>query len=91
MLSGAGLTGRMDQLERVGLLKRDRDRNDRRAVVVELTPAGRRLVRAAFPVFVGRHAQLLGQALAPEQQSALSALLRTVLQQFESAEPAGRG
>lgn len=89
MLSGAGLSGRMNLLERGGLLKRDRDRDDRRAVVVELTPTGRRLVRAAFPVFVGSHARLLDQALEPEQQSALSALLRTVLRQFESSEPSG--
>jgi DNA-binding MarR family transcriptional regulator len=80
----------MDQLERIGLLNRNRDRDDRRAVVVELTPAGRRLVRAAFPVFVGSHAQLLDQALEPEQQSTLAALLRTVLQQLESSELAGR-
>lgn len=90
MLSGAGLTGRMDQLERSGLLIRSRDRDDRRAVVVELTPGGRRVVRAAFPVFVGSHAQLLDQALQPEQQSALSALLRGVLQRLEAAESAGR-
>jgi DNA-binding MarR family transcriptional regulator len=90
MLSGAGLSGRMNLLERGGLLQRSRDRDDRRAVVVELTPAGRRLVRAAFPVFVGNHARLLDQALEAEQQSALSALLRTVLTQFESAEPSGR-
>jgi DNA-binding MarR family transcriptional regulator len=89
MLSGAGLTGRMDQLERLGLLQRNRDRDDRRAVIVELTPAGRRLVRAAFPVFVASHARLLRQALEPEQQSALSRLLRTVLQQVESSEPPG--
>jgi len=90
MLSGAGLTGRMDQLERTGLLRRRRDRDDRRAVVVELTDAGRSLVRAAFPVFVGSHVRMLGQALEPEQQSALSALLRTVLQQIESSEALGR-
>ena len=90
MLSGAGLSGRMDQLERIGLLKRNRDKDDRRAVVVELTPAGRRLVRAAFPAFVGSHAQLLDQALEPEQQSVLGELLRTVLQQLESSELPGR-
>ena len=90
MLSGAGLTGRMDQLERIGLLKRNRARDDRRAVVVELTAAGRRLVRTAFPVFVGSHARLLDQALDPEQQSVLSGLLRTVLLKFESSEPRGR-
>jgi len=90
MLSGAGLSGRMDQLERIGLLQRNRDRDDRRAVVVELTPAGRRLVRVAFPKFVASHAHLLNRALEPEQQSALRALLRTVLLQFESSEPSGR-
>jgi DNA-binding MarR family transcriptional regulator len=90
MLSGAGLTGRMDQLERIGLLQRNRDRDDRRAVVVELTAAGRRLVRAAFPVFVASHARLVGQGLEPEERAALSELLRTVLRQVESSEPPGR-
>jgi DNA-binding MarR family transcriptional regulator len=90
MLSGAGLSGRMDQLEQIGLLERNRDLDDRRAVVVELTPAGRRLVRVAFPVFVGSHALLLDQGLEPEQQSALGALLRAVLRQSESSEPPAR-
>lgn len=90
MLSGAGLTGRMDQLERIGLLQRSRDRDDRRAVVVELTSTGRRLVRVAFPEFVTSHARLLGQTLEPEHQAALSALLRTVLRQVEPSEPPGR-
>lgn len=90
MLSGAGLTGRMDQLERIGLLQRNRDRDDRRAVVVELTAAGRRLVRAAFPEFVASHARLVGQSLEPEERAALSELLRTVLGQVELSEPPGR-
>ena len=90
MLSGAGLTGRMDQLERIGLLQRNRDRHDRRAVVVELTPPGRRLVRAAFPEFVAGHARLVGQGLEPEERAALSGLLRTVLRQVESSELSGR-
>jgi DNA-binding MarR family transcriptional regulator len=90
MLSGAGLTGRMDQLERIGLLQRNRDQDDRRAVVVELTAAGRRLVRAAFPEFVASHARLVGHGLQPEERAALSELLRTVLRQVESSEPPGR-
>jgi len=90
MLSDAGLTGRMDQLERGGMLRRNRDLNDRRAVIVELTPTGRRLVRVAFPEFVAGHRRLLDQALAPDQQAALSPLLRTVLKQFESSESSGR-
>lgn len=90
MLSGAGLTGRMDQLERGGMLRRNRDLEDRRAVNVELTPAGRRLVRVAFPEFVGSHRRLLDRALAPDQQAALSSLLRSVLQQFESPDHSGQ-
>lgn len=89
MLSGAGLTGRMDQLERLGMLHRHRGRDDRRAVVVQLTPAGRRLVRASFPEFMASHRRLLDRALAPDQQAALSPLLRAVLRQFESSEPSG--
>jgi len=89
MLSGAGLTGRMDQLERGGLLRRNRDLGDRRAVVVELTPAGRRLVRTSFPEFMASHRRLLDRALAPDQQAAMSPLLRTVLKQFEASELSG--
>lgn len=89
MLSGAGLTGRMDQLERSGMLHRNRGRDDRRAVVVELTPAGRRLVRASFPEFMASHRRLLDRALAPDQQAAMSPLLRAVLKQFESSESSG--
>jgi DNA-binding MarR family transcriptional regulator len=89
MLSGAGLTGRMDQLERGGLLQRNRGLDDRRAVVVELTPAGRRLVRASFPEFMASHRRMLDRALAPDQQAAMSPLLRTVLKQFESSERLG--
>ena len=83
MLSGAGLTARMDQLERGGLLGRERDLGDRRAVIVELTPAGRRLVRTAFPEFVGSHARLLDLALSPSEQGLLAELLRAVLRHFE--------
>jgi DNA-binding MarR family transcriptional regulator len=89
MLSGAGLTGRMDQLERGGLLRRNRGLDDRRAVVVELTPAGRRLVRASFPEFMASHRRLLDRALAPDQQAAMSPLLRTVLKQFEASQLLG--
>jgi DNA-binding MarR family transcriptional regulator len=89
MLSAAGLTGRMDQLERGRLLKRHRNLEDRRAVVVELTPAGRRLIRTVFPIFVASHARLLDQALVPEQQAAMTTLLRMVLKQFEAAELPG--
>jgi DNA-binding MarR family transcriptional regulator len=85
MLSAAGLSGRMAQLERTGLLRRHRDAHDRRAVIVELTPLGRRVVGKAFPLFVASHARMLQQALPLDEQVALAALLRRVLLDFESS------
>ena len=42
MLSSAGVTSRLDRLERRGLLTRTADTDDRRGVVVELTDEGLR-------------------------------------------------
>lgn len=44
----ATMTGIVDRLVRDGLVVRDRDQQDRRSVVVEITPAGRRLVESAW-------------------------------------------
>jgi DNA-binding MarR family transcriptional regulator len=85
MLSAAGLSGRMAQLERTGLVRRHRNAGDRRAVIVELTPLGRGVVGKAFPVFVASHARMLQQALQLEEQFTLAALLRSVLLDFESS------
>ncbi len=50
----AGITGLIDQLEKKGLVKREANSEDRRAVNVEPTPAGRALaprLRFAFRQF----------------------------------------
>ncbi len=44
LLSSAGVTGRIDRLERLGLVRRERHPDDGRGVLVELTPEGRDLV-----------------------------------------------
>jgi DNA-binding MarR family transcriptional regulator len=41
MLSSAGITSRLDRLEKRGLVRRERHPNDRRGVLVELTDEGR--------------------------------------------------
>jgi DNA-binding MarR family transcriptional regulator len=86
MLSAAGMSGRLDQLERIGLLKRHRDLYDRRAVIVELSPPGRVLVPKVFPTFVSTQAQLLNKALPSAEQAMLAGLLRSVLIEFEASE-----
>src|SRR2546430_4899710 len=45
MLSSAGITSRLDRLERRGYVKRTRHPSDRRGVLVELTPAGRKVLQ----------------------------------------------
>ena len=47
MLSSAGVTSRIDRLERRGLVRRLADPNDRRGVMIELTEAGLEIVDAA--------------------------------------------
>lgn len=47
MLSSGGMTARLDQLARTGLIVRRPNPQDRRTVVVELTPKGRQIIDAA--------------------------------------------
>src|SRR5262245_23993348 len=47
MLSSAGVTSRLDRLERRGFVERLPDPEDRRGVIVELTDAGLEIVDAA--------------------------------------------
>jgi DNA-binding MarR family transcriptional regulator len=44
MLSSAGITSRLDRLEKRGYVKRTRHPNDRRGVLVELTESGRHVL-----------------------------------------------
>lgn len=50
------LTAALKPLERRGLLKITRGRNDRRARLLELTPKGRKLLARAVPVWKSAHA-----------------------------------
>jgi len=70
-VGGATLTVTADTLERRGLIERVRGLpDDRRAVVLRLTPAGQALYRALKARAVGGIAELL-TASTPEERSAL--------------------
>ncbi len=47
VLTSGGMTARLDKLEEAGLILRKPDADDRRMVVIELTPKGKRAIDAA--------------------------------------------
>jgi DNA-binding MarR family transcriptional regulator len=78
MLSSAGVTSRLDRLERRGLVARLPDPADRRGIIVELSDAGLTLVDDAVAAKTQADRQLLGR-LDPKDVAALERLLRTLL------------
>jgi MarR family transcriptional regulator, 2-MHQ and catechol-resistance regulon repressor len=75
--SGSNVTMVLDNLERRGLVRRTRRKDDRRAVEVALTPDGRRLIDGLFPEHARRITRLFG-ALSSRDQHRLGALCRTL-------------
>ena len=65
-LSPAGTTSMLERLEGLGLVVRESGAldTDRRAVVVRLTPRGRRAARTMLDTFRAHHEQML-DAIAP--------------------------
>lgn len=54
LVSASNLTTVLDNLERDGFVRRDRDVNDRRVSITSLTPAGVEKLQAFFPQHVER-------------------------------------
>jgi len=85
MLSSAGVTSRIDRLERRGLVRRLPDPDDRRGVIVELTDQGIELVDTAVAALAVSDRQLL-ERLDPDEITQLEALLRKLLGGLELPE-----
>lgn len=83
-LSPAGMTGRLDTLERAGLLRRRPSPDDRRRVVVEITPNGRRQWRHAFDLR-GEAEEAMLAPLSDTQKRTLNRLLKRLLLPLEDA------
>ncbi|MEV7541506.1 MULTISPECIES: MarR family transcriptional regulator [unclassified Streptomyces] len=78
MLTTGGMTGRLDKLEKAGLLTRSPDPHDRRGLQVTLTERGLALVDEA--VSAGIEVNRAGLAdFSPEEVEALGGLLRKLL------------
>ena len=73
--SGSNLTTVVDNLERQGLVRRERDTTDRRVQIVHLTSKGEELITKAVPTHVARVTRALG-ILTREEQIELGRLCR---------------
>ncbi|MEV8591380.1 MarR family transcriptional regulator [Streptomyces sp. NPDC052012] len=78
MLTTGGMTGRLDKLERAGLLRRSPDPHDRRGLKVTLTEQGLRLVDEAVGAGLAVQTEALS-ALGAERAGHLADLLRDLL------------
>jgi DNA-binding MarR family transcriptional regulator len=83
LLSTAAMTNRVDRLERVGLVRRRPDPDDRRQVLVGLTDQGRTLIDEAFPALVQEDERLLLAVTASDREE-LNSLLRRLLTAWET-------
>lgn len=78
MLTTGGMTGRLDKLERAGLVRRVPDPADRRALRAQLTAKGRGLVDEAVEAGLAEQSAALDQ-LPAQQRTQLAGLLRALL------------
>jgi len=90
MLSPSGITSRLDRLEKLGLIDRRPSPDDRRSLLVVLTPAGKRVVDEAVTAHVANETRLLA-ALTPAERKGLDLALRSLLRSLDPADPPSRG
>ena len=67
--SSGNMTLVIDNLEKRGLVQRERDTDDRRVVVVSLTPAGQELIARIFPQHVAAIVEQMSVLTAEEQET----------------------
>ena len=86
MLTSGGMTGRLDRLERRGLVTRAPDPADRRGLTITLTPEGRTLVDEAVTAGLDAQREVLEQ-LPAQSRNQLSTLLRDLLAAAHASSP----
>jgi len=87
LVSSAGVTLRIDRLEKDGLIVRERDTQDRRVVYSRLTEKGLTTVDTAFAEHLDNENRMLG-GLSPSERRQLARLLRKLEISILDAEAA---
>jgi hypothetical protein len=80
------MTGEADRLANAGLIVRRPDPADRRAVLVNLTPAGRMVAESALQAYLDASEEAL-DVLSETERDTLAELLRKLLVGLEGAVP----
>jgi DNA-binding MarR family transcriptional regulator len=83
MITSGTMTNRIDHLERAGLVERGHNPDDRRSVLISLTPSGLELIERAVAAHVANEHRLLAELGAADREL-LAGLLRQLLVKFES-------
>ncbi|WP_308014842.1 MarR family winged helix-turn-helix transcriptional regulator [Nocardia coffeae] len=86
MLSRAGMTSRVDRLERAGFVQRVADPADRRSLRVALTPTGLALIDTVVADHIATEQQLI-TPLTTRERAELDHLLRKLLMSLEDPGP----
>lgn len=78
MLTSGGMTGEADRLANAGLIVRRPDPDDRRTVLVSLTPEGKGAAENALTAYLGAGEEALS-VLTDQERDTLAELLRKLL------------
>ncbi|MDF1737926.1 MAG: MarR family transcriptional regulator [Verrucomicrobiales bacterium] len=82
--SNSGISRRAARLEEEGLMKRVRCGDDGRVFYATLTPAGRKALRDAWPVYRKVIDNVFVRSLSKEKAQAMTAMFRTVLREVDT-------
>ena len=87
-LSSGAMTARLDHLEARNFIRRVPAPDDRRSVIVEITPEGKAAWEKAASI-QARKERFFASALSAAEQKRLNSLLRKLMLALEAAEAAG--
>jgi DNA-binding MarR family transcriptional regulator len=89
-LSSGAMTNRIDRLEELGLVARERDPGDRRGVLIHLTAEGRKLADKAIAVRLEDARRNVACFSKGEEKTLATLLRKLLLAVHDSAPTAGR-
>lgn len=90
LLTSGAMTNRLDRLEQAGLLVRSPNPDDRRGIIVSLTPEGLRVIKLVLKDYLKDLAELLDPLSAAERKQ-LAGLLKKLLIKHDQESPGGIG